>query len=109
MAYDTGLEAMIDGMTGQWQLGKRKMFGGVAYFANGNMCFAVMGNELLFRVGKERTGDYLLQSGVHQASMGSRSMKDWLMAETDVVVNENRLRELLSAGHDFASTLPPKA
>jgi len=88
---------------------KKKMFGGTAYFTEtGNMCFAVMKDELLFRVGKEQTAEYLKLPGVREAQMGSRVMKNWLLAGGEAVEDEERLKALLQVGYDFAMTLPPK-
>lgn len=88
---------------------QKKMFGGVAYFTpTGNMCFAMMKDELLFRVGKEQTAVYLGEPGIREARMGSRVMKNWLLAGGEAIEDEKNLQRLLQAGYDFAMSLPPK-
>lgn len=110
VAHDVRLEAAIDGLalTAGWRLEKSNMFGGLAYFTHGNMCFAIMGEALLFRVGKEWTTDYLRWPGVHEATMGSRTMRGWLLAGGEAVADASRLQALLDVGYGFAATLPPK-
>lgn len=92
------------------ELNRKKMFGGAAYFtAGGNMCFAVMKDELLFRVGKEQTLKYLDEPGIREARMGSRVMKNWLLAGGEAIADEKNLQRLLQAGYDFAMMLPSKS
>ncbi|HUB92947.1 MAG TPA: TfoX/Sxy family protein [Verrucomicrobiae bacterium] len=111
MAYSLELERRIDVAAGELDLRfkKKKMFGGLAYFAKGgNMAFAIRGNELLFRVNGGETDELLRLDGMHTAIMGDRLMHDWLQAGGEAIKDAADLIELLTIGYDYALSLPPK-
>lgn len=110
MAYDLKLEKRIDLMAAELgvRFRKKKMFGGLAYFAKGgNMAFAIRDDELLFRVHEGGADDLLERPGVHTANMGGRLMQSWLQAGGEAISDAN-LPELLTIGYDYAMSLPPK-
>jgi hypothetical protein len=110
MPYAPELKRKIDELAAanSWRLTTKPMFGGLAYFvANQNMCFAIMGKEVLFRVGAERTALYGKLPGVHEAAMGKRLMKNWLLAGREVIADQQQLQLLLLASYDHALELPP--
>ena len=50
MAFDEGLAERIRDVTAaQTGLSERKMFGGLCFMVDGNMCFGVVGDELMVR------------------------------------------------------------
>lgn len=108
MAYDITLEQRIDKLTSPWGLGKKKMFGGLGYFVNGNMCFAIRRDELLLRLDDEQAGTLLKITGVHIAQMGPKVMKNWLEAGGEAIATDAKLLDLLTIGHDYALNLPEK-
>jgi len=109
MAYSIELEKRIDTITHEldMRLKKKKMFGGLAYFAKGgNMAFAIRQDELLFRV---HEGDELMDvNGIHTAIMGGREMHNWLQAGGDAIASSDDLSELLTVGYDYALSIPPR-
>lgn len=110
MAYDASLEQRIDVAATEldMRLRKKKMFGGLAYFAKGgHMAFAIRRDELLFRVHESEADDLLEADGVQSAIMGDRVMRDWLQAGGEGIAGE-KLQELLTIGYDYALSLPPK-
>jgi hypothetical protein len=111
MAYSTGLEKRIDMAVHEldMRVKKKKMFGGLAYFAKGgNMSFAIRGDELLLRV-RDGAGDELMDiDGIHTATMSGREMRDWLQAGGSAIADSEDLMELLTVGYDYALSLPPK-
>lgn len=110
MAYSTELEKRIDAAAAELDMRfkKKKMFGGLAYFAKGgNMAFAIRGDELLFRVHEGEVDDLLERPGVHTAIMGERLMTNWLQAG-GAAIAPGSLEELLTIGYDYALSLPPK-
>jgi hypothetical protein len=50
VAYDEGLAERIRELTAdELGMSERKMFGGLAFLHEGNMCFGVLGSELMER------------------------------------------------------------
>lgn len=111
MAYSVELENRIGTSVRELDMHfkKKKMFGGLAYFAKGgNMAFAIRGDELLVRVHKNEADDLLERDGVHTAIMGGREMEGWLQAGGRMIADRDNLAELLTIGYDYALSLPPK-
>lgn len=51
MAYDEGLAARVrKALAGQSDIVEKKMFGGLCFMKNGNMCGGVHGDELIVRL-----------------------------------------------------------
>jgi TfoX N-terminal domain len=56
MAFDEGLAERIRTLMGSDPtISERKMFGGLCFMSSGNMCFGIVGDERMVRVGR---GDY---------------------------------------------------
>jgi TfoX/Sxy family transcriptional regulator of competence genes len=108
MAYDTDLEAKIDSLTSDWDLAKKKMFGGIGYLLSGNMAFGIHKDELILRADEKEAESLLKQEGIRLFDMTGRPMKNWLMAEQNAWSSDDKLEGLLKIGRDFASGLPPK-
>lgn len=108
MAYDTALEERIDGLSADWGLGKKKMFGGLGYFLDGVMCFAVRGDELLLRVEADvgQSDELLKVDEVHVAAMGARPMKNWLQAGGAAIAEDRDLLALMEVGRQYALAHP---
>lgn len=109
MTYDTGLESRIDEETELWgfEVTKRKMFGGLGYFINGNMAFGVKGDELIVKPTPERAEALLAEPGMKPFEFGGKSMRAWCLAEPDVLDEEN-LPRLLDLCRQYALGQPPK-
>ncbi len=110
MAYDTAFEKRIDQVVQELEMRfkKKKMFGGLAYFAKGgNMAFAIRDDELLFRIHEGEADSLIDMPGIHAAIMGDRLMENWLQAGGEAI-NASNLPELLTIGYDYAMSLPPK-
>jgi len=109
MAYDPNLEDRIDKLAADWGVGKKKMFGGLGYFINGNMCFGIHKDELIVRATEEQGAELLKKPGLHLFDvMKGRTMKTWFMAGGQAITDDKKLLELLKLSHDYALSLPPK-
>jgi len=88
---------------------KRMMFGGPAYFVNGNMFAGVHGEQLLVRLDPDDKAE-LLAAG--QASpfepMPGRPMREYVTLAEAVWEDQNELGEWLGRSFAFAASLPVK-
>ena len=110
MAYDTALEQRIDAVIADWPLDvpKKKMFGGVGYFLNGNMAFGIKGDELIVKATEEQGDKLLKETGMRYFTMGARTaMKNWYLAGDEALL-EGNFERLLGISRDFTLTLAPK-
>ena len=109
MGYSSELENLIDhALIDDIDLNKKKMFGGVSYFLNGNLCFGIYENFLVLRTGKEHAADLLENEGFRPFDITGTAMTGWVMADSQVYRNPDRLRRLLDEGKRYASSLPSK-
>lgn len=108
MSYDTGIEARVDELVRSWQtvFVKKHMFGGLAYMSGTKICFAVIGDELLLRIEPLQQTAYLNIVGVRPAVMGTRTMRNWLLAGSQAIETDRDIETLLAASYEYAASLP---
>ena len=109
MVYDTKFTDQLDqyiktrpGFT------RKAMFGGLGYLLNGNMCFGVLHDDLILRVGQDAAQFSLEQGTARVFDITGRAMKGWIMVPTSSIGNDDRLHEWLALAEDFVVKLPPK-
>jgi hypothetical protein len=109
MAFDEGLAERIREIVGADPLlSERKMFGGLCFMSSGNMCFGVVGSELMVRVGAEAYGDALAQPHAREMDFTGRSMKGMVYVSEEGISEDDALSTWLERGREFAGSLPPK-
>ena len=107
MAYDTDLADRIRLILGSAaDITEMKMFGGLAFLANGNMAIAASGQGgALVRVDPAES-DSLLGEHVETMEMRGRLMPGWLRVDGPEL--ENSLETWVERGTAYARSLPPK-
>ena len=84
------------------------MFGGVAFLLDGNMAVGLSGDELMVRVGPDRSDEALARPHTRPFDMTGRPMKGWILVAPDALGSERELADWVSEGVAFACSLPPK-
>ncbi|MDA0769334.1 MAG: TfoX/Sxy family protein [Chloroflexi bacterium] len=109
MAYDEGLAQRIrEVFQGNTGVDEKKMFGGIAFMVEGNMCVGVVGDELMVRVGPDQYEDSLAQPNAREMDFTGRAMKGMVYIDTDGVDSDVGLQSWVDRGLAFVTTLPPK-
>jgi TfoX/Sxy family transcriptional regulator of competence genes len=112
MPFNILLEDQIEDIINDWDgLEKKKMFGGICYLINGNMCFGVWKDYLIVRMSPDMAGGKLMDENVREFDITGRPMKGWVMVEERSWNNKDELAGWLDIGRSFALTLqkkPPK-
>jgi len=109
MAYNTDLEYRIDKLASPLaELHKRKMFGGIGYMLNGNMCCAIHKDYLIIRTSIQKAGELLKDEYIMPFDITGRAMKGWLMISHDYIETDAELSSMVKLGIDFARNLAPK-
>jgi TfoX/Sxy family transcriptional regulator of competence genes len=111
MAFDEGLAERI-----RKQLGKRKdrdlvekkMFGGIAFLLNGNMCVGVHKQDLIVRLDPEDTDGALAEPHTRVFDLSGRPMKGWILVESGGLKDEKALGKWVRLSVDYALSLPKK-
>ena len=109
MAFDEGLaERIRDHIADDLLMSERNMFGGLCFMSSGNMCFGVIGSDLLVRVGPESYAASLALAHVREMDLTGRPLRGMVLVDSGGLSEDDSLRAWLDRGLDFTDTLPPK-
>lgn len=109
MAFDERLTERIRKRLGKRkELAEKKMFGGIAFLLNGNMCVGVHKQDLIVRLDPEETDEALSQPHTRVFDLSGRPMKGWILVESSGLKDENALGKWVSISVDYAMSLPKK-
>jgi len=109
MPYNTDLEEHIAEAVAGWRgMEKKKMFGGLCYLVNGNMCFGVWKDFLIVRMAAETAREKLKGKGVRQFDITGKPMKGWVMVGQSAWGKKKELMNWLDIGKSHVLTLPEK-
>ena len=109
MAYDERLaERIRRALAVREGLSEKKMFGGIAFMLNGNMCAGVVSDQLMVRVGPERHEEALARPHARPMDFTGRPMKGMVYVGPEGYRSDADLAAWVSQGAQFAATLPPK-
>jgi TfoX/Sxy family transcriptional regulator of competence genes len=89
-------------------LSERKMFGGLCFLHEGNMCFGIVGSELMVRVGPDAYESSLSRPHAREMDFTGRSMRGMVYVAEAGIQEDEDLGGWLERGLEFASLLPPK-
>jgi len=108
MAYNAEIADRVLKMMVGWEgLTERKMFGGIAFMLNGNMCFGVTNDDLMLRLGADGLEDALDQPHARPMDFTGRPMKGFVFVDAGAV-GDRVLRQWIQRGVTFAESLPAK-
>ena len=109
MPYDAGLaerlEEILDGSPGFEQ---KKMFGGIGWMLNGNMCVGVYKDWLITRVGESAGVGLFKEKHVKPMDITGKPMKGWAMVAPEGVADDADLQRHAELAIAFVKTLPRK-
>ena len=109
MENDKVLSQRIRPILSGWKgVSERKMFGGVCFMINGNMCVGTWKESLIVRFDKNRQDEMLAKLHAKPADMNGRVMKGWVLVEPAGIESENDLRAWVNRAAKFAESLPSK-
>ena len=109
MAYDEGLaERLREALADRDDLQEKKMFGGLSFLLNGNLCCGVIGDEMIVRVGPDASNAALQKPHARMFDFTGKPMKGWVIVAPQGVESDNDLQRWVEMGLEFAGSLPPK-
>ena len=92
----------------QMKFSEKKMFGGLAFLLNGNMCCGVHKGELIVRFAPGNTDRYLALPHTRIFDLSGRPMRGWILVAPAGLVDDEALTKWLQLAIGYASSLPPK-
>lgn len=109
MAHSESLARRIrQALAGRHGITEKKMFGGVGFLLNGNMCVGIWKSSLIVRLGPEQAAAALGEPNVAEFDITGRPMKDWVMVEPDGLETDEQLGHWVQRALEFVETLPKK-
>jgi TfoX/Sxy family transcriptional regulator of competence genes len=88
---------------------EKKMFGGLAFLAGGNMAVAASGQGgLMVRVDPATSGRLVATTTARVVEMRGRAMHGWLRVDSDDVRTKRQLAKWVRLGMTYARSLPAK-
>jgi TfoX/Sxy family transcriptional regulator of competence genes len=94
MAFDETLaERIRKALARKKGITEKKMFGGVGFLLNGNMCVGVWKESLIVRLDPEEFDDALKEAHVSEFNITGRSMKGWALVGPQGVATDTELKE----------------
>ena len=86
----------------------KKMFGGIAFMVNGNMCCGVVKDTLMLRVGAENYESLLSLPNAREMDFTGKSMKGMIYVDPEGLTSEEELKIWVKRGLEFVLSLPAK-
>lgn len=109
MAFDDKLAERIRKQLGKRRgLAEKKMFGGLAFLLNGNMCCGVHGQEMIVRLDPQQTDEALREKHTRIFDLSGRPMKGWILVQPKGLATEAALEKWVQVGVEYATSLPVK-
>lgn len=87
---------------------EKKMFGGVCFMLNGNMCVGTWKRSLIVRLDKKHHDETLAKPHTKPANITGRVMKGWALVEPSGIESDNDLKTWVRRAATFAESLPVK-
>jgi hypothetical protein len=87
---------------------EKKMFGGVGFLLDGNMCVGVWKDFLIARVGPDAYAEALTKRGAKEFDITGRPMKGWVMVEPGGMRDDIKLGGWVEQSVEFVRGLPKK-
>ncbi|UUO06794.1 TfoX/Sxy family protein [Blastopirellula sp. J2-11] len=109
MPYDEQLAARVRGLLQRKRgVTEKKMFGGLAFLLNGNMCVGVSRDELIVRIGPDAYEEALEAEHVRVFDFTGRPMRGWIVIDEAGLVQFAAVKNWTDRAFDFVKTLPKK-
>lgn len=109
MAFDEALAARVREVLArnEW-ITERKMFGGVAFLLNGNMCCGVTGDRLMLRLGESGAAEALVEPHTHPMDFTGKPMKSMIYVDPAGLESGKGVRSWVQRAVEYVSSLPAK-
>lgn len=109
MAYDEGLATRIQEHVAEVAgVTEKRMFGGIAFLADGHMFAGIVGETLMLRLGEPAAANALRKKHVRPMDFTGKPMKGYVYVDAEGLESDADLAGWLDAARAFVASLPPK-
>jgi len=109
MAFDERLADRMRSALGRRKgLTEKRMFGGIGFLLNGNMCCGIHKSAMIVRIAPEDTERVLAQAHTRRFDLTGRPMKGWVLVDPAGIKTDTQLDKWVEVSAKYASTLPSR-
>ncbi|UCE89073.1 MAG: TfoX/Sxy family protein [Pseudomonadota bacterium] len=109
MAYDEALAKRVRrALQDATGVTERKMFGGIAFMVNGNMCCGIQERNLVVRTGPHAYDNALTRPHARVCDFTGKPMKGLVMVAHEGIRRSDSLKRWVRLGTGYACSLPVK-
>ena len=109
MAFDEKLADRVRlALSGTRGVTEKRMFGGLCFLINGNMCCGIVGDTLMARVGPDVYEAALARPHAREMDFTGRVLTGMVYVAPEGVGTKRSLEAWVRRCMEFASNLPPK-
>jgi len=109
MAFDPGLAQRLRELLYDWPgVAEKKMFGGLTFLINGNMCVGVMKDYLMARVGPHQYKECLTRPHAREMDFTGKPLTGFVCVDQEGLDSDEELMRWIETCMQFAGALPPK-
>jgi len=90
------------------RISEKRMFGGLAFLLNNNICCCVHKEELIVRFSPNETDKHLIQPHTRIFDLPGRPMRGWIFVSPQGLVDNKELTKWIQIAVKFAKSLPVK-
>lgn len=87
---------------------EKKMFGGLSFLVNGNMCVGIVGEEIIVRVHPDHHDGYVAKPHARIMDFTGKPMRGWIFVAPEGFKTKSQLQSWVQAGLDYVENLPKK-
>ncbi len=109
MAYDKTLAGRLTKIIASRPgIEEKRMFGGICYMLNGNICVGIHKDNLIVRIGGGDAEEIFKEPHVKPMDITGRVMKGWAMIGPRGIASDENLKRYCNYAIRHALTLPAK-
>jgi TfoX/Sxy family transcriptional regulator of competence genes len=110
MAFDEILAGRIRRVLArQKSIKERKMFGGIAFFYNGNILVGVLKDSLIVRLGRDEGEIALKEPYVREFDITGKALRGWAVVQPEGIEDDDSLAHWIGRAKKFVKLLPAKS
>ncbi len=109
MAFDERLAERVRGVIAdETGVSEKRMFGGLTFLLNGNMCCGLTGTDLMVRVGPDAYQEALARPHAREMDFTGKALKGFVFVAPAGTTSDADLRAWVRLGREYARSLPAK-
>jgi TfoX/Sxy family transcriptional regulator of competence genes len=109
MVYNEALAARVRGMLDGLSVEEKKMFGGVTFMVNGQMCCGVLKDDLIVKFDAASNAAMLAQPGARPFDFSGRPMPGMVYVASSALGQDAALKQWVERGVEFVNSHPKAA